>query len=102
MKTQYLVAAAWLALSAAPPVLAASTHTITIENPSGDRVRFFSVTNAKVIGFKATNATKFDVTVELPDTGVCNPYVRVTMGNGERIEGRVAICRNQGFTIRDQ
>jgi hypothetical protein len=101
MKPMYYIATAIFGLAISTPAFAA-THTITIKNPDGDRIVRFSAMHAKVIGFKPTNATEFDVTIDLPDDGICNPIVRVTMGTGERVESRIAICQDQGFTLRNK
>ena len=80
---------------------AASTHTIIVENPGGVRISGISVIGAKVIGFEPTEAKQFPLTVELPDDGVCNPIVRVRFRDGTKIDGRVSMCQNGGFTITD-
>jgi len=101
MKPRSYIIAGLLAAAVSSPALA-STHTIKITNPDGDRISRFSVMHAKVIGFKPTNAKEFEVTVELPEGSYCNPIVRVTLGNSGRVEGRIAICQNQGFSLVDK
>lgn len=101
MKPVFYAATALFALTMATPAFA-TMHTITIKNPQGDRISRFSVMHSKVMNFQPTSATEFDVTIDLPDEAFCNPIVRVTMSDGERIETRISICQKQGFTIRDR
>lgn len=83
-----------------PSAVFAKSYTISVFNPFGVKVIGASAQRAKVVDFKATNAERFNLVIDVPDGGSCSLIVRLRLSAGmQRIEGRSNVCAGEGITI---
>ena len=92
-----LVAVGCLGIGAAE----AKVYKVTIVNHLHQKVVGVSVIGGKgkVLDFKPTAEERFELKVDLPENGVCNPEVRFRLGIHYRATVRVPLCQAGEYVL---